>query len=125
MPTALIKYSNSADLTAEVVDVGFGLNSEDYEGKDIAGKIVLTSSDSWSVYEEAIKKGEVLVIPKGMKTSVPNGKWGPCCSMDPTMKMIVKLLDTAFLRSCQEFSSMRMSSFSTFMITNHKYYYSV
>ena len=56
IPTALIKYSNSADITAEVVDIGGGLSEKDYTGKDVKGKIVFTSSPSYQVINMAVKK---------------------------------------------------------------------
>jgi len=39
----LFEGSKSADVTAEVIDVGEGTSSSDYNGKDVAGKIVLCS----------------------------------------------------------------------------------
>jgi hypothetical protein len=41
LPVALADYSQDADVTAEVVDVGRGADSKDYEGKPIERKIVL------------------------------------------------------------------------------------
>ena len=44
MPTALASNSRSAAVEAELVDVGEGVSPSDYEGKDVAGKLVLASS---------------------------------------------------------------------------------
>jgi len=44
MPVALASNSRSAAVEAELVDVGEGVRPSDYEGKDVAGKIVLASS---------------------------------------------------------------------------------
>ncbi len=43
-PIVLASNSRTADVEAELVDVGEGVNPEDYEGKDVAGKLVLASS---------------------------------------------------------------------------------
>ncbi len=56
VPTALVQYSNSADVTAELIDVGPGLADQDYAGKNIKGKIVFASGDAYAVYPLAIKK---------------------------------------------------------------------
>jgi len=56
IPTALIKRSNSADIITELVDVGSGLIDEDYIGKDVRGKIVLASGNSYAVFEKAIRE---------------------------------------------------------------------
>ena len=44
MPVALASNSRSAAVEAELVDVGEGVRPSDYEGKDVAGKLVLASS---------------------------------------------------------------------------------
>jgi len=62
VPTALIQYSNSAHVTAELVDVGAGIQDGDYAGKKVEGKIILTSSISSSVYQAAIKERGALGI---------------------------------------------------------------
>ncbi len=41
-PTHVADNSPSADITAELVDVGEGTEESDYAGKDVAGKIVLS-----------------------------------------------------------------------------------
>jgi aminopeptidase YwaD len=43
LPVALADYSQDADVTAELVDVGAGTRAEDYAGKDIHGRIVIAS----------------------------------------------------------------------------------
>jgi hypothetical protein len=48
------RFSSSADLTAELVDVGAGLTAADYEGKDVRGKIVLASGESGAVHAQAV-----------------------------------------------------------------------
>jgi hypothetical protein len=43
-PITLATYSRTANVTAELVDVGKGVKPLDYEGKDVKGKLVLASS---------------------------------------------------------------------------------
>ncbi len=43
-PTVLASNSRSADVEAELVDVGEGVQASDYEGRDVRGKFVLASS---------------------------------------------------------------------------------
>src|SRR5258708_26389161 len=40
-PVALADYSQDADVTAELADVGRGSDPKSYEGKDVRGRIVL------------------------------------------------------------------------------------
>jgi hypothetical protein len=42
LPVALADYSQDADVEAELVDVGAGVNASDYDGKQVRGKIVLS-----------------------------------------------------------------------------------
>src|SRR5262249_26153035 len=44
LPVALADYSQDADVTAELVDVGSGTNPKSYDGKDVAGQIVLAAA---------------------------------------------------------------------------------
>lgn len=41
LPVALADYSQDADVSAELVDVGAGTEAKDYEGRPVSGKIVL------------------------------------------------------------------------------------
>jgi aminopeptidase YwaD len=43
IPFTLVKYSNSADVEAELIDVGAGVGDKSYTGKDVKGKIVLAT----------------------------------------------------------------------------------
>ena len=56
LPVALADYSQDADVTAELVDVGAGANPKSYEGKNVAGKIVLAGGDLPSVMRQACKE---------------------------------------------------------------------
>ena len=54
VPLCLIQGSRSADVEAEVVDVGEGTRPADYEGKDVKGKLVLSSGYEVEVDREAV-----------------------------------------------------------------------
>ena len=56
MPIVLAEDSESADLTAELVDVGEGTKESDYAGKDVKGKIVLVSAQPGAVQDLAVGK---------------------------------------------------------------------
>ncbi|MCB0278948.1 MAG: DUF4910 domain-containing protein [Calditrichaeota bacterium] len=53
---SLITYSNPGDVTAELVWVGRGTSDNDYEGKDVKGKIVLATGYGGSVHRLAVLK---------------------------------------------------------------------
>jgi len=76
IPNSLVKHSGPADVTAELVEVGSGVDSEGYEGKDVRGKIVLAYAYSGSVAQEAIKKrgavGMVTYIPQWDRKDHPD-----------------------------------------------------
>jgi aminopeptidase YwaD len=55
-PVVLAEDSESADVTAELVDVGEGTKESDYTGKDVKGKIVLVSASPGAVQELAVGK---------------------------------------------------------------------
>ena len=57
MPVALADYSQDADVTAELVDVGMGTSPADYEGKDVRGKIVLADGGLPAVHRLACREG--------------------------------------------------------------------
>jgi aminopeptidase YwaD len=55
-PVVLAEDSESADVTAELVDVGEGTKDSDYAGKDVAGKIILVSASPGAVQDLAVGK---------------------------------------------------------------------
>ncbi len=61
-PVALAEDSESADVTAELVDVGEGTKESDYAGKDVKGKIVLVSAQPGAVQDLAVGKFGALGI---------------------------------------------------------------
>lgn len=54
VPLSLAQDSLSGDVTATLVDIGSGASDADYAGKDLRGKLVLTSSQPGSVVERAV-----------------------------------------------------------------------
>jgi aminopeptidase YwaD len=56
IPLVLAQDSESANVTAELVDVGMGTSDADYAGKDLKGKLVLVSSQPEAVYRLAVEK---------------------------------------------------------------------
>jgi hypothetical protein len=50
------RFSTSADVTADLVDVGSGVAASDYEGKDVRGKLVLATGPPGRVHGEAVWK---------------------------------------------------------------------
>ena len=65
------RYSTSADVTADLVDVGDGVNVADYEGKDVKGKIVLVNGQAELAHRQAVwghgAAGIVVFRPAGLE----------------------------------------------------------
>jgi aminopeptidase YwaD len=55
-PVVLAEDSESADVTAELIDVGAGTKESDYAGKDVKGKIVLVTAQPGAVQDLAVGK---------------------------------------------------------------------
>ncbi|HEY7911462.1 MAG TPA: DUF4910 domain-containing protein [Blastocatellia bacterium] len=53
MRVALADYSTSAEVTAELIDVGAGTSAKDYEGKEVKGRIVLAGGNVAAVHAQA------------------------------------------------------------------------
>jgi len=70
VPLSLAQDSLTADVTASIVDIGAGTQDEDYEGKDLQGRLVLTSSQPGAVVERAV--GELGAA--GIVSYAPNQK---------------------------------------------------
>ena len=63
VPLTLAQDSLSADVTTTLVDVGAGTTEADYEGRDVAGKLVLTSSQPGAIVDIAVgRKGAAGII---------------------------------------------------------------
>jgi aminopeptidase YwaD len=56
LPVALADYSQDANVTAALVDVGRGTSPADYEGKDVRGKIVLADGPLPTVHRLACEE---------------------------------------------------------------------
>ncbi|MGE0359278.1 MAG: M28 family peptidase [Vicinamibacterales bacterium] len=48
------RFSSSADITTELVDIGNGTLETDYEGRDVRGKLVLASGEPGAVHARAV-----------------------------------------------------------------------
>jgi hypothetical protein len=63
VPCALAAHSNSVSVSAELIDVGTGISPENYQGKEVKGKIVLCGAKTAEVVREAvIKRGAVGLV---------------------------------------------------------------
>ena len=56
LAVALADYSQDADVTAELVDVGKGTSAKDFEGRDVRGKIVLADGTLPTVHRLACEE---------------------------------------------------------------------
>ena len=54
VPLTLAQDSLSGEVTTTLADIGAGISSSDYAGKEIGGKLVLTSSQPGSVVDRAV-----------------------------------------------------------------------
>ncbi len=63
VPLSLAQDSQSGDVTTSLVDIGAGIHDDDYAGKSLQGKLVLTSSQPGVVVERAVgEHGAVGII---------------------------------------------------------------
>ena len=62
LPVSLATHSKGANVTAEVVDVGVGDRDEDYEGKDLEGKIAIVSGMARVTHVKAVENGAIGTI---------------------------------------------------------------
>lgn len=70
LPVALADYSQDADVTAELVDVGAGTKAADYAGKDVRGRLVLADGDLPAVHRLACEERGAA----GFLSAYPNQK---------------------------------------------------
>lgn len=61
IPLALASLNASGELSAELVDVGAG-RAQDFDGKDVKGKFVLSSGSPGAVYAQATQRGAIGVL---------------------------------------------------------------
>lgn len=72
MKVALADYSQDAEVTAELVDVGPGDSESEYRGKDVRGKIVLAGGPLPAVHRLAVEERGAA----GMLSYFPNQRTG-------------------------------------------------
>ncbi len=75
IPQSLHTFSNATPkegITAELVDVGSGTKSADYEGKDVKGKIILATGRAGPVHKQAVyERGAAGVITDTITYETP------------------------------------------------------
>ncbi len=75
-PISMVAHSTDVEVEAEVIYIGRGITKEDYEGKDVSGKIVLTTSRATQVHKPAcIERGAIgllTYIPPSGKNEIGN-----------------------------------------------------
>lgn len=79
-PVALADYSQDADVTAELVDVGAGADAAAYQGKDVRGKIVLADGPLPAVHRLAVEERGAA----GIVSDFPNQRTG-WSGLDPDL----------------------------------------
>jgi hypothetical protein len=76
IPLTLVKHSHSANVEAELIDVGAGTGEDAYRGMDVKGKIVLSTGASGAVMREAVMKrgalGVITYYPPDVRPGFPN-----------------------------------------------------
>ncbi|MDQ6801047.1 MAG: DUF4910 domain-containing protein [Acidobacteriota bacterium] len=107
-PITLAEDSESADVTAELIDVGEGSSENDYLAKDVKGKIVLAGSQADAVQRVAVAKHNAA----GILSYAPNQhtawwkqdetlvRWGhlDTFSATPTFAFMISLGEARALR---------------------------
>jgi aminopeptidase YwaD len=108
-PVALAEDSESADVTADLIDVGDGTLEADYAGKDINGKIVLAADQPWAVQDIAVGKfgaAGIVSYAQNQKTAWSGEndnliRWGHLHSFTPN-KTFAFMVSLKTARSLQE-----------------------
>ncbi|HEY3136551.1 MAG TPA: DUF4910 domain-containing protein [Blastocatellia bacterium] len=94
MRVALADYSQNADVTATLVDVGMGTSPKDYEGKDVKGLIVLAGGGLVGVHRLACEErgaAGILSYQQNQATGwsgdyLDNVRWGHLSPYNPNNK---------------------------------------
>src|SRR6202171_4296115 len=107
-PIVLAEDSESADVTAELVDVGEGTKEGDYAGKNVKGKIVLVSAQPGAVQDLAVgrfKAAGIVSYAQNQKTAWSGEdenliRWGHLETFSPhkTFAFMVSLKTARALR---------------------------
>lgn len=61
-PITVAQDSASGEVAAELIDVGAGISPADYEGQEVDGRLVLTSSQPGAVESLALERGAVGIV---------------------------------------------------------------
>ncbi|HEY6331092.1 MAG TPA: DUF4910 domain-containing protein, partial [Blastocatellia bacterium] len=107
MRVALADYSQQADVTADLIDVGMGTSAADYEGINVAGKIVLAGGPVAAVHTFACDTrgaAGILSYQPNQVTGwsgdyVDNVRWGHLSPYNPKNKFAFMIS----LREAREF----------------------
>ena len=59
---SIARFSRSASVSVELIDVGAGTHAEDYTGRNVEGKIVLASGSASAVMRMAVWERKALGI---------------------------------------------------------------
>ncbi|MCI0490245.1 MAG: DUF4910 domain-containing protein [Blastocatellia bacterium] len=94
MRVALADYSQTAEVTAELIDVGAGTSAQDYEGKEVEGRIVLAGGNVAAVHALACKERGAVGILSYQQNQVTgwsgdyvdNVRWGHLSPYEPENK---------------------------------------
>jgi hypothetical protein len=108
-PIALAEDSESADVTADLIDVGDGTQESDYASKDIRGKIVLAAAQPGAVQDLAVGKfgaAGIVSYAQNQKTAWSGEndnliRWGHLQSFTPN-KTFAFMVSLKTARSMQE-----------------------
>jgi aminopeptidase YwaD len=108
-PVALAEDSESADVTAELIDVGDGTQEGDYASKDVKGKIVLAAAQPGAVQDMAVGKfgaAGIVSYAQNQKTAWSGEndnliRWGHLQSFSPN-KTFAFMVSLRTARSMQE-----------------------
>jgi len=93
VPMCVSTYSKGGEWSGELIDVGGGSSPKDYEGKDVAGKVVLASAYAGEVVRQAVLKrgaaGTIIYPDPADRPDHPdmvryNGLWTRAEELDKT-----------------------------------------
>jgi aminopeptidase YwaD len=108
-PVALAEDSESADVTAELIDVGDGTQEGDYASKDVKGKMVLAAAQPGAVQDMAVGKfgaAGIVSYAQNQKTAWSGEndnliRWGHLQSFSPN-RTFAFMVSLRTARSMQE-----------------------
>ena len=109
MRVSLADYSQSATATTTLVDVGMGITSKDYEGKEVMGRIVLAGGGVAAVHKLACEERGAAGILSYQQNQITgwsgdyaeNVRWGHLSPYNPNNKFAFMIS----LRKAREYQS--------------------